>query len=179
VSVLTYDSLVGWGLAAGTLTLGLFLSWIVERRIRSFRASQRALSGVKAEDRALRLLEKQGYVLVERPFTMDAHVLVNGNRLSSPVRADFLVQRGGQKYAVEVKSTARAANPAFPDTRRQLLEYWSASPHPLLLVDMAQEVVTEIDFSYSPESPSRGKLRERLWMFLLALGLGVGMGWLL
>ena len=47
---------------------------------------------------------------------------VDGERVAYEVCADFVVERGGERAIVEVK-TAGAAKPSSPATRRQIFEY--------------------------------------------------------
>ncbi len=153
------------GIAAFVLGLVLATAW--HRRNRSRRASSRAQSGLHAEEDAARLLEEHGYRILEHPYSLSAHILVNGERRESSLRADYLVVKKGIRFLVEVKSTARAADPTLPETRRQLLEYALATPHPVLLVDMDRQDILRVGFDYE-----RSAWVSSWWFF----GLGVGVG---
>ncbi len=104
--------------------------------------------GLRSERRARRLLERAGYKVLRQGVDGRGHVIVDGQRHTVPLRADYLVERAGRQYVVEVKSGGRR-RPTVDTTRRQLLEYCLAFDVPsVLLVDADDEVIAEICFDY-------------------------------
>ena len=117
MSILETDVSGGWALLI--FLMGGVLAFLATTWSRSRRARKRANDGFEAESRAIAFLEKRGFSVLDSPCNLPVEMWVDGEALSASVRADFLVQKNGEKYIVEVKSTERAGNPMFPDTRRQ------------------------------------------------------------
>jgi len=147
-SLLSLLSLVsvafGFGLA--------FLWWRSSTRTgrhnrRRLRVAQRGERGAEA------VLVGHGYTVVERQLSAAWMLTVDGATIEVTCRADLLVSRLGRRYIAEVKTGARAPNPAHPQTRRQLLEYRLAfQVHGVLLVDMESAQVMRVEFP--PDQPS-------------------------
>ncbi len=68
-------------------------------------------------------LKRKGYRILQEQAALDGCFLVDKKAYKFQVRADFLVSKKGKKAVVEVKTGKKSINPAYPDTRRQLLEY--------------------------------------------------------
>ncbi len=136
-----------WALA-GTL-LALLLGQVGRlRRLRSQpkRRMERArIQGAAGEARAPQILREAGYrVIAHQPEAM--HPLrIDGSTVTFPVRADFLVARGGQRFVADAK-TGASARLSHRGTRRQLLEYALAyEVHGVLLVDADAGTVSRLE----------------------------------
>jgi len=130
----------------GFLLVALAGWWWSARRgsIASRARNARAQAG---ESDAERLLARRGYQVVDRQVTGEWWMWVDGEPVRLQVRADLLVRRGHDDFVAEVKTGSRAPDPAFPATRRQLLEYGRVFPgHGLLLVDVEAGAVREVRF---------------------------------
>jgi len=92
--------------------------WVLRHRVGRTRTT-----GRKGEGRALKLLTRAGYRVVETQATADGVVLVDGEEHRYVVRADALVSRKKQNYVAEFKAGVASSTIAHRDTRRQLLEY--------------------------------------------------------
>ena len=93
------------------------------------------------------LLEDRGYTVLERQVRCVWWIEVDGEEEAVDLRADLLVERDGERFVVEVKTGVNAPDPAFPPTRRQLLEYSLAfAPYRILLVDIEEEEIMEVHF---------------------------------
>jgi len=111
------------------------------------RAVQRAERAGAGEVAAESLLESIGYTILERQVRCLWWICVDGEEEEVELRADLLVEREGARFIAEVKTGERAPDPAFPPTRRQLLEYRLAfDPYGVLLVDVEAGEVFEVDF---------------------------------
>lgn len=109
----------------------------------------------RAEERAERLLEQEGYVIEERQAVRPWEVVVDGETLQASVRADLVVARDGERFVAEVKSGG-AVRPTLPATRRQLLEYLLAfDVHGVLLIDMEQDRIRPVEFPAVVVEPVR------------------------
>lgn len=131
------------------VVVALIVAWRMATRgsRASVARNRRAQQG---EAGAERLLEAQGFVVVERQASRTWSFDVDGEEQHAGVRADLLVERDDMLYVAEVKTGARAPDPRHPATRRQLLEYWLVyQPDGLLLVDMERQEVREVVFPFS------------------------------
>ena len=74
-------------------------------------------------------------------------LVVDGEPLNVPLRADYMVSRRGRRYIAEVKSGKSAPRLSTAATRRQLLEYLVAfEVDGVLLVDGEERQVHEVVF---------------------------------
>ena len=111
------------------------------------RAVQRAQRAAAGEEAAEGLLEAHGYTVVDRQVRCLWWMDVDGEEEEFELRADLLVERGGERFIAEVKTGQRAPDPSYPPTRRQLLEYRLAfDPYGILLVDMESHEILTVDF---------------------------------
>ncbi len=101
------------------LLVGLFLA---RRRVRRRAARSRAM-GRTGHRKALKLLRRSGYRVLDTEVTKSGSILVDGEERTFSIRADALVRRRFRRYVAEFKGGAAAASPANRETRRQLLEY--------------------------------------------------------
>jgi len=112
--------LVAWLL--GALAALVLARWLGRWRgsARARRRSARALAGEAA---AAALLERAGYRIVARQATARWAPLLDGEPQELEVRADYLVEGGGERLVAEVKTGDEAPRLETAATRRQLLEY--------------------------------------------------------
>ncbi len=117
-------------------------------RTRLSRASRgRNRRARKAETDAERLLESQGYLILDRQLTRRWTLQVDGEAREVSSRADLLVRRHRRLFIVDVKSGDLAPEPSLPATRRQLLEYLLAfEVDGALVVDMQRRQVRSVSF---------------------------------
>jgi hypothetical protein len=148
VSVL--DTIRRWlepAVAAGLLLAGAVLGvaavrWRVRRRI-----GRRRRMGREGGEKALRILGRAGYRVLDTEVTAHGRVRVDGRERDFHVRADAIVKRGFRRYVAEFKGGAESAAVANRATRRQLLEYsvlFDVSG--VLLVDAVRGSVHRIEF---------------------------------
>ncbi len=141
-------SLEHWIIAGLILLLGLawlrLRQWAGQGTRRAVKRARRAGAGELAAEA---LLEDEGYTVLERQVRCVWWIEVDGEEESVDLRADLLVERDGERFVVEVKTGVNAPDPAFPPTRRQLLEYSLAfAPYRVLLVDIEAEEIMEVHF---------------------------------
>ena len=137
----------------GVLILGaivvLFLLWLGWRiRIvwKNLLISLIRRRGRIGEKRAVRLLKKGGYSIIQSQVPLSGNIHIDNRASSFNVRVDYLVEREGQKYLAEVK-TGLAAQASNPATRRQLLEYATiGKTDKIVLVDSTLGTVKTIRF---------------------------------
>lgn len=112
--------LVAW--LAGTL-IALVLARRLRRRRGSARARRRAARALAGEAAAAAMLRRAGYRVVARQATTRWAPLLDGEPCEAELRADYLVEAGGERLVAEVKTGDEAPQLATAATRRQLLEY--------------------------------------------------------
>ena len=136
-------------LVAGVVTTLciLWLGWRSRILWKNFLFSLVRRRGRDGEEVALKLLQKNGYEIIQSQLPLSGHCMVDDQLLDFDVRVDYLVERDGRKYLAEVK-TGDAANPKNIATRRQLYEYASLShSETVLLVDATSKRVMAISFN--------------------------------
>ncbi|MGH7655714.1 MAG: hypothetical protein ACREN6_13730 [Gemmatimonadaceae bacterium] len=107
------------------LVLGGWAALRARRWLDRWRRLRRAHRAETGENRALVWLRKNGFKILGEQETLRCKMRVDGETVEYDVCVDFLVERGGERAIVEVK-TGGAARPTKPDTRRQIFEYAAA-----------------------------------------------------
>lgn len=114
---------------------------------RSRRARWRSRRAVEGENRAARWLEGEGYEIVGAQVETDHAVHVDGEPVLVGLRADYIVERDGRRYVVDVKTGSQAPRIETSATRRQLLEYRVAfDVDGVLLVDAEAARIHTVTF---------------------------------
>ena len=123
----------------------LVLAWGRWRRRR--RMSLRMERAVAGEERAAGLLERHGFAVLGAQAVIDHPVRIDGRVVMIALRADYLAEKDGLRYVVEVKTGALAPRIETSATRRQMLEYRIAfDVDGVLLVDAESGLVHEVTF---------------------------------
>jgi Holliday junction resolvase-like predicted endonuclease len=129
------------------LALGAWLALALRRTRETWRARAHNARGRRAEQAASKLLEANGYRIVARQERMTYAVRQGETEQNVELILDFVVEKGGERFAAEVKSAGAAAGIERADTRRQLLEYQVAlGSARVLLVDPEGGQVTVVQF---------------------------------
>lgn len=134
-------------LILGVTVLLLLLVFRLVSRQQRRRVRTHARLGRRAESEGYRLLERRGFVLVERQAVTEVVVEVDGEAQTFTVRADALVERDGRRFVAEIKGGEENASLTSRATRRQLLEYaFAFGVDEVLLVDPGQGRVSRVRF---------------------------------
>ncbi len=157
---MTIDSLVMIVIAlAGALVALVTTRWLRQWR-GSWRARRRAGRAIAGEDDAVGMLRKAGYRIVARQARTWWTPLVDGEPYETEVRADYLVEAGGELLVAEVKTGAEAPQLSTAATRRQLLEYHVAfEADGVLLVCPELGAIHRVDFPPMLRSSAPGDRR--------------------
>jgi len=140
------DSAEGLILVAFVVVFFLWLGWKLRLAWKNFLFSLVRRRGRIGETKAIRLLEKYGYKIIQSQVQLPGYLYVDDDRLKFNSRADYLVERGGVQYLAEVK-TGHAAKVSNRNTRRQLFEYASlGKTDTIVLVNATSGTVNEIRF---------------------------------
>jgi hypothetical protein len=114
------------------------------RRRRMAIRMERAQDG---EERAARLLEEHGFVVSGAQAVVEHAVRIDDRVVVVALRADYLAEKNGARYVVEVKTGALAPKIETSATRRQMLEYRIAfDVDGVVLVDAESGRVHEVTF---------------------------------
>lgn len=138
-----------WGAAgAAALVAGVWrLAVMVGRWREGARLRRRGRIASRAEVKAERVLRRAGYVPLEAQAEGEWEVLLDGEVERVRLYADWLAERDGLVYVVEVKTGRRAPSIRNAATRRQLLEYFCAfEVDGVLLLDMEEGLLQEVEF---------------------------------
>lgn len=128
------------------LALACFGWWVTATKVARGNAARGEVAR-NAEVEAEALVEELGYTVVDRQVMGRMWMVVDSEPVEITCRADLLLFDGTRRWVAEVKSAARVANPAWPATRRQLLEYHLAfGVDGVLLIDMARREVQHVTF---------------------------------
>jgi hypothetical protein len=140
-----------WVVLALLLLVAALLAVVLRDRLRVARVQARARHGRRAEERALRRLQRAGYEVLEQSPERRYDLSVDGVPREIRLVADLLVERRGRRFVADVK-TGDQARPAAPDTRRQLLEYLLAfDVDGALLVNPDTDEIVEVAFPWDDE----------------------------
>lgn len=142
------------------LLLGAWLYSRFQDMMTVWRMRKISRQGKKGELKAWKALEKLGYKVLQEQARMESTMLVNGKKMPYNIIGDFLVEKGGKKSIVEVKTGSRAPDPTNSATRRQLLEYAVSYPiDSIMLFDAQVGELKKIEFP-SLESFSGGEVKK-------------------
>ncbi|PIE02468.1 MAG: hypothetical protein CSA81_07325 [Acidobacteria bacterium] len=138
-----YGLLVTWLLG---VLIGALLIHRLNKALSSFRGKKRQKQGIKAQKKAARLLKKNGFKIIESEPRIQSRLMIDGQIVTFEITPDFMVERDGMKYTVEVKSQSDKNLIHQADVRRQLIEYIKASHVPCILLTMQDQFMTEVEW---------------------------------
>ena len=128
------------------IVLLLYLGWKIRNIYKSFIFYLYKKRGRKSERKAIKLLIKKGYKIINQQLTTKGYLYENGNRVDYKVRPDFMVTKDKVTYIAEIK-TGLSASIETINTRRQLLEYSKLfNSSKVILVDISKKEIKIIEF---------------------------------
>ena len=143
------DNLIFLSLALAIALLFIWLGWKIRLWWKNFLFMLLRRKGKKGEKASMKLLEKNGYKILEEQIKLEGFLLVDKALRKFELRSDLLVEKDGIRYIAEIK-TGEVANPSNRNTRRQLHEYSYYSGHDvILLVDPTKKSIKKISFKIS------------------------------
>ena len=124
----------------------LYLGWKIREIYKNIKFYLYKRKGKKAEQKAIKLLKKNGYKIESFQTTAKGKLLQDDETVSFFIRADLIVSKGKKKFIAEVKS-GKAASIEEINTRRQLLEYSKVFNNKnLILIDTEKNKIKKIEF---------------------------------
>ena len=144
--VLIENNFIPFILIISSIILFIWLGWKIRLWWKNFLFMLLRKRGKKGEINSIKLLEKNGYRILEEQIKLNGYFFIDGALNKFDLRPDLLVEKDGVKYIAEVK-TGEAANPFNRNTRRQLHEYSFYSKQDIvLLVDPIQKSIKKLSF---------------------------------
>jgi hypothetical protein len=125
----------------------LYLGWRIRKAWKNFLFYLIKRKGRKGEGIAVKLLNKEGYEVLDEQVSFPGFLFENNKKVEYFVKPDFLVEKDGEKYIAEVKTGASALI-QNRNTRRQILEYSYLNQNKtVLLIDIESKKIKKIDFN--------------------------------
>lgn len=125
-----------------------FRLWNKER-VKKKQQKKRFKRGLKLEQKAAKYLMAKGFSIIGDQLEYEHNYYVNKEEFTSKINIDYLVERQGEVFVVEVKSGKSAISIKNRGTRRQLLEYAVAIEcDGLYLLDMENKDLKLIEFTF-------------------------------
>ncbi|MGM0409088.1 MAG: hypothetical protein ACQERU_13990 [Bacteroidota bacterium] len=113
---------------------------------------ERFKRGNMLEAEAKSFLEKKGYFITNEQAIFYHKYEVNGESKSSKLIVDYIAEKNGEKYIVEVKSGKSAISLKDKNSRRQLLEYdFVIENDGVVLLDMESRTLQLVKFQSKAE----------------------------
>jgi|GEM_PF-2054732 len=126
--------------------------------------------GDMLEAQAKSLLEKKGYFITDEQAIFFHNYKVNGELKRSKLIVDYIAERKGKKYIVEVKSGKSAISLKDKNSRRQLLEYdFVIENDGVVLLDMENRNMQLVEFQ--PKAEKKENLVLKLIMIMASVGI--------
>lgn len=127
--------------------IGILVFLWVWKYIQTKKLKKQLSKSRKAEDRAAKLLISDGFKIIEAQKRRQIITCLDGREYLNWVQADYVVEKKGKQYVVEVKTGEKATQITNSATRRQLLEYYYIyQPEGILLLDMECGKIQEVQF---------------------------------
>jgi hypothetical protein len=128
------------------LLIGILLGFRLRRFWISKNAQRRTRHGLQRETEARAVLQAAGYRIVAEQQAQPWPVVAGDEWINVTLKADFVVERNGQRFVADAK-TGAARWVRSTATRRQLLEYLIAyDVDAALLVDMEERRIINVAF---------------------------------
>lgn len=120
--------------------------------IKKKKQRKRFQRGNMLEAKAKSFLEKKGYFISNEQAIFYHKYEVNGKSRSSKLIVDYIAEKNGEKYIVEVKSGKSAISLNDKNSRRQLLEYdFVIENDGVVLLDMESKTLQLVKFQSKAE----------------------------
>ncbi len=129
---------------------------LIKYKLATYRIKQsqkkRFTRGLMLENDAFSYLKSLGYSIIDMQQTHYHQYEINGRKQTSKLILDYLVEKEGKTYIVEVKSGNSAIYINNSNTRRQLLEYdYTINSDGIFLLDMENKNMQLVKFNSKDE----------------------------
>lgn len=145
-----------------------FLLYVLSVRLKKWRIRQKQKRGVVKEAEAKKLLERKRYRVLEYQPEFWYTAIQGNTDVRVCLKPDYLVEKDGRLFCVEVKTGHGADGLSNKNTRRQILEYACfIKCSGVLFVDMEHNEIKRIRF------PMNRTYAKDLFIVLLLLVIAV------
>ncbi|MCK5824429.1 MAG: hypothetical protein KAG96_03385 [Ichthyobacteriaceae bacterium] len=125
--------------------------------------------GNELEIKARGFLESKGYKIISEQEIHYHKYSVNGKEYKSKLILDYVVEKSGKKYIVEVKSGQSAVSLHDKNSRRQLLEYdFVIENDGVFLLDMESKNMQKVNFDSKKKKKDKIVIRVVILLGLIA-----------
>jgi len=125
----------------------IVLKYWITSKVNSYKHNKRIKRGYKGEQEAERFLQKNGFSIISKQEEHSYTIYENQNPVAIKLVTDYVAEKDGMVYIVEVKTGSSAPSINNSSTRRQILEYYHALQcDGVILLDMEDKVFKYIDF---------------------------------
>jgi len=125
----------------------IVLKYWITSKVNSYKHNKRIKRGYKGEQEAERFLQKNGFSIISKQEEHSYIIYENQQPVSIKLVTDYIAEKDGLLYIVEVKTGNSAPSINNSSTRRQILEYYHALQcDGVILLDMEDKVLKYIDF---------------------------------
>jgi Holliday junction resolvase len=137
-------------------TISILLFFLVKYKLAEYAKSKarkkRFKRGLKLETEAEGFLIKKGYNIVENQAIYYHNYIVNGHKKQNKLIVDYIAEKEGKTYIIEVKSGKKAISLDDKNSRRQLLEYDVVIENDgVILLDMENKKLQYVQFHSKEE----------------------------
>lgn len=137
-------------------TIAVLLFFLVKYKLAEYAKSKarkkRFERGLKLETEAENFLRKKGYNIINNQAIYYHNYKVNGNKKQNKLIVDYIAEKEGKTYIIEVKSGKKAISLDDKNSRRQLLEYDVVIDNDgVILLDMENKRVQLVNFQSKAE----------------------------
>ena len=124
----------------------LYLGWKLRKLYKNIKFFLNKRRGKKAEKKAIKLLNRNGYKIEDYQPIAKGHVFQDNEKVYFNIRADLIVSKDKKIFIAEVKAGTSASIKEI-NTRRQLLEYSKVFDNKnLILIDTEKNNIKKIEF---------------------------------
>lgn len=150
--------------------IGIIIFLRLGKYFRSRKLKLQLYRSRNAESKASKLLISEGYKIIESQKRRPIFTYLNGVEFSNWVQADYVVEKKGKQYVVEVKTGEKATQITNSATRRQLLEYFYIyQPEGILLLDMESGKIQDVQFQTIKPKKAKHLRYHLLFAFILGV----------
>ena len=140
----------------GLFIIIVLLFFIIRYKLIDFnkrrKQKKRFKRGAVLEEDAKQFLKDKGYKVIDDQSIHYHKFTENGKNIKAQLKVDYVVEKSGKKYLVEVKSGNSAISISNKHTRRQILEYdYVIENDGIFLLDMENREMKLIKFSSKDE----------------------------
>lgn len=159
-------------IAVLTVTIIVLLISFVQLKQRELKKKRkqklRFKRGNELEIQAKSFIESKGFRILNEQAPFNHNYKVNGESRSSKLIVDYIAEKNGKKYIIEVKSGKSAISITDKNSRRQLLEYdFVIENDGVVLLDMENRNMQVVKFQ------SKAEKKDSLMLKALVITAGI------